>query len=199
VTSSGALDEILGKVQITHVAEAHGVKLDRTRRRGVATWRKGKNLSVSFDDSKNVWHDFVSGEAGGVVSLVQRLRGCDKKEAVEWLANFAGVPLREPTDAERRQWRSARGEAESLVRWKAETLDALRWQRGRLQRIYHAAKTFVLNHTFEECEARGDLRYELALEIGETYWPRVEEMDAQIDRLEATSYADLLERFRGAA
>lgn len=202
-THSDVLDDILTRVQISRIAEIHGIKLDRTRRRAVASWREGKNFSISLDDDKNVFHDHVTGDGGGVVAFVQLVRGCDKKQAVEWLANFAGVPLREQTATERRDWgrrmRASRREAESLVRWKAETLEDLRYHRGRLQRTYHNAVRFILNHSFEECERRGDVRYELALEIGETYWERVQAMDTQIDRLEATPYAELLERFRGAA
>jgi hypothetical protein len=44
----------------------------------------------------------------------------------------------------------------------------------------------------EVCE---DVHFELRIEIGETYWPRVEELDAIIDRLEGVIYAELLGRF----
>jgi len=64
------LDDILTAIQISRIAEVHGVKLNRTRRRGVAVWRGGKNFSVAFNDDKNVYHDFVTGEGGGVVSFV---------------------------------------------------------------------------------------------------------------------------------
>jgi hypothetical protein len=107
------------------------------------------------------------------------------------------------TDDERRGWArrigAVRRNAEALVAWKAETLEELRRHRGRIQKTYHNAVKFVLSHDAEECERRGDVRYELALQIGETYWDRVESMDAQIDRLEATSYAELLRKFGGAA
>jgi hypothetical protein len=177
--------------------------MDRTRRRAVAKWRGGKHFSVALDDEKNVFHDKVANQGGGLVAFVQLIRGCDKKTAVQWLADFAGVALQEMTDDERRGWArrigAVRRNAEALVAWKAETLEELRRHRGRIQKTYHNAVKFVLSHDAEECERRGDVRYELALQIGETYWDRVESMDAQIDRLEATSYAELLRKFGGAA
>jgi DNA primase len=195
--------DIVSQVKITDVAQVLGVKMDRTRRRGVATWREGTNFSVSFSDEKNVWHDFVTDEGGGVLDFIQRARGCDRKEALQLLASIAGVPLDHHTEAERRDYarrmHAAKREAEALLKWKAETLEDLRFHCGRIQRTYHNAVKFVLSHDAEECERRGDVRYELALQIGETYWDRVEAMDEQIDRLEAMSPAELLKRFRGAA
>jgi hypothetical protein len=195
--------DIVGCVRITDLAEALGIKLDRTRRRGVASWRKGRNFSVSFCDAKNVWHDFATGEGGGLVDFVVRVRVCDRQTALQWLADFAGVPLGEQTDAERRAWvrrmREAEPEAKKLVAWKFETLRALREQRDHLFRIYHRAKHFILNHDVGQCEAAGDLRFELALSVGWSYWSRIRALDQQIVRLEAANYADLLARFRGGA
>src|SRR5580658_1977601 len=193
------VSDVIERVRISSVAEALGIKLDRTRRRGVATWREGRNFSVSFDDAKNVWHDFVTGEGGGVIALVQLIVGCDRKAALRWLAGFAGVPLGEQTDSERRNWsqrmRAVEPKARKLVAWKYETIEALREQRNLLQRTYHRAVNFIVNHDVEECERRGDLRFELALTIGWTYWERVEKLDAQIDALQAAAYTDLLARF----
>jgi hypothetical protein len=195
--------EIVQRVRISDVAEALGVKLNRTRRRAIASWREGRHFSVSLDDGKNVWHDFVSGQGGGVVDLIVRIRGCDRKEALAWLSDFAGVPLDQQSDNERRHYAHrlhlVKPQAERLVAWKFDTLEALRCQRNRLMRIYHSAVRFVRSHTFDECAARADLRYELALNVGESYWCRVIELDEQIDRLEDATYEDLLRRFRGVA
>jgi hypothetical protein len=85
--------DIIDRVDISDVAETLGVKLDRTRRRGVAVWRKGKGFSVSFNDAKGVWNDFVTNQGGGVIDFVVKVLGCDRKAALEWLAEYAGVPL----------------------------------------------------------------------------------------------------------
>ncbi len=108
--------EILERVRISDVAEYLGVKLDRSRRRGVASWREGRNFSISFNDAKNVWHDFVTGEGGGVVDFVVRVRGCDRKTALEWLALYAGVPLddKPPSPERRKRWAQERCELERI-------------------------------------------------------------------------------------
>ncbi|HTR37145.1 MAG TPA: hypothetical protein VMH80_14670 [Bryobacteraceae bacterium] len=194
--------EIIDRVQITCVAAALGVKVRSGR--CVAVWRKDADgWNVALSDAKSVWFDHARGEGGGILSFVQRVRGCDRRTALQWLADYAGVPLNHQTEANRRDWarrmEAAKPEAELLVRWKLETLEDLRIQRNKLQRTYHNAVYFFLSHDAEECVCRGDLRYELALGIGETYWSRVEELDQQIDRLEAASYPELLLRFRGGA
>jgi hypothetical protein len=85
--------DIIERIHITDVAQALGVRIDRTRRRGVASWREGRNFSVSLDDVKNVWHDFVTGDGGGMLDLVQRVHGCNRADALRWVADLAGVAL----------------------------------------------------------------------------------------------------------
>jgi len=193
------IDDVLSRVRISDVAEALGVELDRTRRRGVAIWRKGKKFSVSFNDQKNCWHDFATGDGGGVVSFAARVLACDSKAALEWLAACAGVPLDHRTEAEKREWsrrmHAAKPQAERLVRWKLETLEGLREQRNRLLRIYHRAIRFITHHDIDECERRGDLRFEAALVVGWSYWPQIRELDKAIDELAEVGYSDLLRRF----
>jgi hypothetical protein len=196
--------DIISRVRLNDVAETLGVKLDRTRRRCICPWREDADgWNVSLDDSKGLWFDHARAEGGGVLDFIARVRGCNRKAALEWLAAYCGVPLGEQTEGERRDWarriRAAEPEARRLVEWKLDTLEALREQRDRLLRIYHHAKHFILNHDVEQCEATGDLRFELALSVGWSYWIRIRALDRQIDRLEAASYADLLARFRGGA
>jgi len=39
------------------------------------------------------------------------------------------------------------------------------------------------------------MRFELALSVGWSHWPRILEIEKQIDSLEAASYRELLTRF----
>jgi hypothetical protein len=64
------------------------------RGRGRAWWRNGGGYNVSIDAEKGLWHDFVADDGGDVIALVETVRGCDFREAVEWLADFAGLSLR---------------------------------------------------------------------------------------------------------
>jgi hypothetical protein len=188
--------DVVARVRISDIAEALGVKLDRARRRGVAHWRDGRNFSVSLNDEKNCWHDFVTNEGGGLLDFISRILVCDRQAALRWLADYAGVALDHENEDERRarerRMRTALPAAEALVDYKVEILEALREKRNLLLRIFHGAEQFIINHDVDECERRGDLRFEAALAVGETYWQRIQELDQQIDRLEAASYADLL-------
>jgi hypothetical protein len=196
------LSEILSRVRITSVAEAHGVKIRRGR--CVAPWRKDANgWNLALYDSTNRWIDFAHDERGGLLDFVSRVRGCDRRAALEWLAGFAGIPLKNWSNEERRDWgtkmRSAKPEAEALVRWKHENLEAFRLQRNRLMKIYHNARRFITNNDFAQCQTHGDHRFDLAASIAWVYWERVEELERIIDELEAASYKQLLVRFRGVA
>jgi len=76
---------------------------DRFRAR--ATWRGGDGWSVSLDDSRGVWHDFVSSEGGGVLDLVSMVRGGTRQSALKWLAESTGVTLNSNfSPAERARW-----------------------------------------------------------------------------------------------
>ncbi len=84
--------------------------------RAPATWRGGDGKdSVSGDDSRNVWRDFVSGEGGGVLDLVIQIRGGSRVDALRWLADFVGVQLDDTplSTAERARWTRERAELES--------------------------------------------------------------------------------------
>jgi hypothetical protein len=62
--------------------------------RGVAFWRKNADgFNVSLDPRRGLWHDFVSGEGGDVVALVETVQRCSFREAAEWLAGHVGVTI----------------------------------------------------------------------------------------------------------
>jgi DNA primase len=186
--------DIISRVQISHVAEAHGVTLDRTRRRGIATWREGRNFSVSFDDGKNCFHDFVTDEGGGVLDFIARVRGCNRKEALEWLANYAGVPLEHQSEAERRRWKrrrvAAEREATELVAWRDDLARTMRVRRNSYQSASHRAVQHILRCGMPAgCCA-------LAADVAEIYETRYQELDEQIDDLLRRPWAELLLIFR---
>jgi hypothetical protein len=107
--------------------------------RAPATWRGGDGLSVALDDSRGVWHDFVTDEGGGVIDLVVCVRGGSRQEALRWLADFAGIPLDDQplSPEDRRRWARERREIEqhlinaqywrrALVKLTEELLDSLK-------------------------------------------------------------------------
>ncbi len=94
---TGGVRETLSAVRISQVYFAlTGREPRRTgphRFRGPAAWRNGDGFNVSMDDACGVWHDFVTGEGGGVLDLVVRVRGGPRHEALRWVAEFIGRPL----------------------------------------------------------------------------------------------------------
>jgi hypothetical protein len=84
--------------------------------RGPATWRGGDGPNVSLDDSRGVWHDFVSGQGGGVLDLIIQVRGGSRAGALRWAAAFAGVTLQERplSPAQRERQAQDRRSADSL-------------------------------------------------------------------------------------
>jgi hypothetical protein len=82
----------------------------RDKWRAAATWRGGNGLSVSGDDSRGVWHDFVSGEGGGVLDLVVRVQGGRRADALRWVADMAGMAadLTPLSPADRERWATQR-------------------------------------------------------------------------------------------
>ncbi len=86
--------DIISAVKISDVYRALGGG-ELHHERGRAFWRDGQGFNVSLNDKRGVWHDFATGDGGGVLDLVQRARGTTKADALRWLADFAGVPLKD--------------------------------------------------------------------------------------------------------
>jgi hypothetical protein len=95
------LVDVIGRVRISDVWSALGGGQLR-RGRGQAFWRDGDGFNVSVSDQKGCWYDFVTGDGGGVLALVQRVRGGTRAEALRWIAEFAGVPLGQPVPSQTR-------------------------------------------------------------------------------------------------
>jgi hypothetical protein len=75
-----------------------------------AIWRGGKNFSVSLNNDRGVWHDFVSNEGGGILDLIARVRGGTRADALRWAADFAGISLDDKplSAADRARWAQER-------------------------------------------------------------------------------------------
>lgn len=112
------------------------------RGRGRAFWRDGGAFNVAINEKGGTWHDFAMSEGGGLLDLVERVRGCDRAAAMAWLREFAGVPERTMTPEQRRAWERRRAadkaDAEGCQLWalglrlalerdKARALKACKW------------------------------------------------------------------------
>lgn len=128
---AGAVKDILSRIQISQVyraltgREARRVGAEKTR--GVATWRDGSGLNVSMDDARGVWHDFVTGDGGGVLDLVVLIRGGSRHDALRWLRDFTGCGFDRPLSLpERKRWVRRRRQIEF------ELPRAALWRRGAI-------------------------------------------------------------------
>jgi hypothetical protein len=112
-----AATEVIDRVRISEIWSALGGGPLR-HGRGQAFWRDGDGLNVSLDDQKGVWHDFVCGEGGGVLDLVQHVRGGSRAEALRFVADVAGVTLESKplSKGDRREYAVHRRQAGSLAK-----------------------------------------------------------------------------------
>jgi hypothetical protein len=91
--------------------------------RGPAFWRGSRDLNISVSTERNCWHDHARDQGGGILRLVETVLGIDRRAALAWCADLAGVRLddRPYTDAERREWgrrrRAAEEQAASIEDW----------------------------------------------------------------------------------
>jgi DNA primase len=88
------LDELKARLPVSEVV-GRRVKLTRSGRefKGLSPFNKEKTPSFFVNDQKQAWFDFSSGKNGSIFDFVMESEGVSFPEAVERLAQMAGVPL----------------------------------------------------------------------------------------------------------
>ena len=88
------LDELKARLPVSEVVGKR-VKLVRSGRelKGLSPFNKEKTPSFFVNDQKQAWFDFSSGKNGSIFDFVMQSEGVSFPEAVERLAQMAGVPL----------------------------------------------------------------------------------------------------------
>ena len=61
--------------------------------KGLSPFQSEKTASFIVNSQKNIWYDFSSNQGGDVISFVCKYQGIDFKEALESLADYAGIKL----------------------------------------------------------------------------------------------------------
>jgi len=188
--------DIVERVQITTVYRALGGPPVRARR-GCAFWRKSDGYNVALDDRTNTFHDHARGEGGGVLALIQLARGGTRKEALEWLADFAGIPLqprtwtkREVQDYYRRRYR-AEWETRQLLLWRDRLLAELSIARDTYLKAMHRTRRMVLDRSGDDLPALA-----VALDAAELYESRVDEFDRALALIRQAPVRTLLTFYR---
>jgi DNA primase len=97
------LDEIRARLPVSQVV-GRRVQLKRAGRefKGLSPFKSEKTPSFTVNDQKGFYHCFASGEHGDIFTFLMKTEGVSFPEAVERLAQEAGVPLPKagPRDAE---------------------------------------------------------------------------------------------------
>src|SRR5450432_4339247 len=101
------LDELKSRLPVSEVV-GRRVKLMRSGRelRGLSPFNKEKTPSFFVNDQKEAWFDFSSGKNGSIFDFIMLTEGVSFPEAVERLAQMAGVAL--PKVSHEDQQRDAR-------------------------------------------------------------------------------------------
>ena len=88
------LDELRARLPVSEVV-GRRVKLRKQGREfiGLSPFNKEKSPSFTVNDQKGFFHDFSSGKHGDIFGFVMETEGVAFPEAVERLAQMAGVPL----------------------------------------------------------------------------------------------------------
>jgi len=88
------LDELKARLPVSEVVGKR-IKLVRSGRelKGLSPFNKEKTPSFFVNDQKQAWFDFSSGKNGSIFDFVMESEGVTFPEAVERLAQMAGVPL----------------------------------------------------------------------------------------------------------
>jgi DNA primase len=88
------LDELKARLPVSEVVGKR-VKLIRSGReyKGLSPFNKEKTPSFFVNDQKEAWFDFSSGKNGSIFDFIMLTEGVAFPEAVERLAQMAGVPL----------------------------------------------------------------------------------------------------------
>src|SRR3954466_14423231 len=88
------LDELRARLPVSDVV-GRRVKLRKAGRewKGLSPFNKEKTPSFFVNDQKMAWFDFSSGKNGNIFDFVMMTEGLSFPEAVERLAEQAGVPL----------------------------------------------------------------------------------------------------------
>ena len=123
MTSSGVVAEIKSKLSVLEVVgEAVQLKRAGSAYKGLCPFHAEKTPSFVVTPDRDTWRCFGCGEGGDIFTFVMRRDGLDFREALERLAEKAGVELSERSAREDRERKRLRDALEAAVAWYREVL-----------------------------------------------------------------------------
>src|ERR1700719_1871428 len=88
------LDELRARLPVSEVVGRRvPLKKSGSEWRGLSPFNKEKSASFFVNDQKSMWFDFSAGKNGNIFDFVMLTEGLSFPEAVEKLAEQAGLPL----------------------------------------------------------------------------------------------------------
>ncbi len=139
MTSSGVTSDIKSKLSVVDVVgESVALKRAGSVYKGLCPFHAEKTPSMIVTPDRETWHCFGCGEGGDIFSFVMRRDGLDFREALERLAERAGVELSERTAREDRRRKRLREALEAAITWYREVL--LRTPQAEAARSYLAER-----------------------------------------------------------
>src|SRR5665213_1985557 len=135
------LDEMKAGLPVSEVV-GRRVKLIRSGRewKGLSPFNAEKTPSFFVNDQKQAWFDFSSGKNGNIFDFVIESEGLSFPEAVERLANEAGLPL-PPRSADMDRQEKQRAGLVEVMEMAAAYFEAVyRGGKGRVARDYLARR-----------------------------------------------------------
>ena len=123
MSSSGVAAEIKSKLSVLEVVgETVQLKRAGTAYKGLCPFHAEKTPSFIVSPDRETWRCFGCGEGGDIFTFLMRRDGLDFREALERLAEKAGVELSERTAREDRERKRLRDALESAIAWYREVL-----------------------------------------------------------------------------
>ena len=130
-TSPGITAEIKSRLPaVDVVGETVALKRAGTVYKGLCPFHAEKTPSFIVTPERETWHCFGCGEHGDIFTFVMRRDGLEFREALERLAERAGVELSERTAREDRRKRRLRDALEAAIAWYREVLLQARQAEG---------------------------------------------------------------------
>ena len=99
-----AKEEIRARLAVEDVIGQY-IELKRAGRnfKGHSPWGTDKTPSFMVSPEKGIWHDFSSNKGGDIFTFVMEMEGCTFREALEKLAQQAGVELKRYSGDDKKQ------------------------------------------------------------------------------------------------
>jgi DNA primase len=135
MTSPGIVADIKSKLSVVDVVgETVALKRAGTAYKGLCPFHAEKTPSFIVNPDRESWHCFGCGEGGDIFTFVMRRDGLEFREALERLAERAGVELSERSAREDRHRKRLRDALEAAIAWYREVL--LRTPQAERARAY---------------------------------------------------------------